>query len=213
MTSARVLLADDHAIVVEGLRRVLEPAFTVVAAVSDGRALVDAAAALAPDVIVADISMPLLNGIEAAREIRRGNDQVKIVFFTMHADVVYASGAFRAGASAYVLKSSMRSEIVAAIREALAGRIYLSPELDRRTLETQLARDGGTSEAANQLPQRQREVVRMVAQGLTTKRIADVLGISPRTVEFHRYQAMRTLGVHTIGELIQYAIKHHIVML
>jgi DNA-binding NarL/FixJ family response regulator len=213
MTPITVLLADDHSIVIEGLRRVLEPTFAVVGAVPDGRALVTATQGLMPDVVVADVSMPVLNGIEAARQIRQSSPDVKIVFFTMHSDVVYASEAFQAGASAYVLKSSPGTEIVTAIWEALAGRTYVSAALDRRSLESQIQRNRGSRPGVDHLPLRQREVIQMVAEGQSTKQIADTLGISPRTVEFHRYQAMKSLGVHTIAELVQFAIKHHVVPL
>jgi DNA-binding NarL/FixJ family response regulator len=211
MTPVTVLLADDHSIVIEGLRRVLEPTFTVVGAVPDGRALVVATQELEPDVVVADVSMPVLNGIEAARQIRRTNQHVSIVFLTMHSDVVYAAEAFQAGGSAYVLKSSAGTEIVTAVREALAGRRYISSALDLRSLETQIQRDRGSRPGV--LPWRQREVLQMAAEGQSTKQIADTLGISPRTVEFHRYQAMKSLGLHTIAELVQYAIKHRFVSL
>jgi DNA-binding NarL/FixJ family response regulator len=211
MTPVTVLLADDHSIVIEGLRRVLEPTFTVVGAVPDGRALVVATQELEPDVVVADVSMPVLNGIEAARQIRQTNQHVSIVFFTMHSDVVYAAEAFQAGGSAYVLKSSAGTEIVTAVREALAGRRYISSALDLRSLETQIQRDRGSRPGV--LPLRQREVLQMAAEGQSTKQIADTLGISSRTVEFHRYQAMKSLGLHTIAELVQYAIKHHFISL
>ena len=211
MTPVTVLLADDHSIVIEGLRRVLEPTFTVVGAVPDGRALVVATQELEPDVVVADVSMPVLNGIEAARQIRQTNQHVCIVFFTMHSDVVYAAEAFQAGGSAYVLKSSAGTEIVTAVREALAGRRYVSSALDLRSLETQIQRDRGSRPGV--LPLRQREVLQMTAEGQSTKQIADTLGISSRTVEFHRYHAMKSLGLHTIAELVQYAIKHHFIPL
>jgi DNA-binding NarL/FixJ family response regulator len=211
MTPITVLLADDHSIVIEGLRRVLEPTFAVVGAVPDGRALVVATQGLMPDVVVADVSMPVLNGIEAARQIRQSSPDVKIVFFTMHSDVVYASEAFQAGASAYVLKSSPGTEIVTAIWEALAGRPYVSAALDRRSLESQIHRNRSSRPGVDHLPLRQREVLQMAAEGQSTKQIADTLGISPRTVEFHRYQAMKSLGLHTIAELVQFAIKHHVV--
>jgi DNA-binding NarL/FixJ family response regulator len=213
MKPVTVLLADDHSLVIEGLCRVLEPDFTVVGAVSDGHALVVATKVLQPDVVVADISMPVLTGIEAARQIRQTNQHVKIVFLTMHSDVVYASAAFQAGGSAYVLKNSAGNEIVIAIREALAGRTYVTSALDRRSLETQIQRDRSPRTGVDHLPPRQREVLQMAAQGQSTKQIANTLGISSRTVEFHRYQAMKSLGLHTIAELVQYAIKHRIVPL
>jgi DNA-binding NarL/FixJ family response regulator len=213
MKRVTVLLADDHSIVIEGLRRVLDPIFTVIGAVQDGRALVVAARELAPDVVVADVSMPVLNGIDAARQIRQANPHVKILFFSMHSDVVYAAAAVQAGGSAYVLKSSAGTEIVTAIREVLAGRTYVTPTVDRRSLEAQIQRNEGSLSEADHLSMRQREVLQMAAQGHSTKQIADTLGISPRTVEFHRYQVMKSLDVHSIAELVKYAIKHHFVSL
>jgi DNA-binding NarL/FixJ family response regulator len=206
-----VLLADDHSIVIEGLRRVLEPSFAVLDAVPDGRALVAATERLQPEVVVADVSMPVMNGIEAARQIRQTNAVVKIVFFTMHSDIVYASEALQAGGSAYVLKNSAGTEIVTAIREALAGRTYLASALDRRSVQALLQRTRSARAGTDLLPLRQREVLQMAAEGQSTKQIADTLGISPRTVEFHRYHAMKSLGLHTIAELVQYAIKHRLV--
>lgn len=211
MRPVTVLLADDHAIVTEGLRHVLEPDFEVVGAVANGRELVAAALQLKPDVIVADVSMPLLNGIEAARHIRKTDRRVKIVFLTMHPDLVYASEAFQAGASAYVLKSSAGTEIVTAIREALRGRTFVTPSLDQQSLNSQIQRDRSSPTALHGLPPRQREVLQLVAEGRGTKEIAEILKISARTVEFHRYRAMESLDLHTIAELVQYAIKHGLV--
>jgi DNA-binding NarL/FixJ family response regulator len=213
MTPVTVLLADDHSIVIDGLRHLLEPDFTVVGAVADGRALIVATRELKPEVVVADVSMPILNGIEATRQIRQTDQHVKIVFFTMHSDVVYAAAAFQAGGSAYVLKSSPGTEIVTAIREALAGRMYVTSAVDRRSLVTQIQRDGSSRRGVGHLSLRQREVLQMLAEGHSTKQIADSLGISSRTVEFHRYRTMKSLGLHTIAELVQYAIRHHLICL
>jgi DNA-binding NarL/FixJ family response regulator len=213
MNPTTVLLADDHSIVIEGLRHVLEPEFTVVGAVADGRALVVATQELEPDVVVADVSMPVLNGIEAARQIRQTNHHVRIVFFTMHSDVVYASEAFQAGGSAYVLKSSAGIEMVIAIQEVLAGRTYVTPAVDRQALEAQMQRNRGPHPRLDHIPLRQREVLQMAAEGQSTKQIADTLGISTRTVEFHRYRGMKSLGLRSIAELVQYAIRHHIICL
>jgi len=198
-----VVLADDHSIVIEGLRRVLEPIYTIVASVADGGALVAAATALNPDVVVADVSLPGLNGIEASRLIRRTRPNVKVVFFTMHSDAVYAAEAFRAGGSAYVLKSSGSGEILAAIREVLAGGTYLATTM--RPMDFEIRQ-------ATRLTPRQRVVIEMAASGKSTKQIADALNISARTVEFHRYRAMSSLGVHTIAELVHYVITHRIVL-
>jgi DNA-binding NarL/FixJ family response regulator len=211
MKRTTVLLADDHAIVVEGLRRVLEVHFNVVGVVGDGLALVKAAEELRPDLIVVDVSMPLLNGIEATRQIRATNQQTKIVFLSMHPDLVYVSEALQAGASAYVLKSSAGIEIVAAIRVALQGERFVTPSIDRATLEAQIIRDQRSPDGLHCLSARRREVLQLVAEGRSNKEIAEILQISPRTVEFHRYRAMESLGLHTIAELVQYAIKHRVV--
>jgi DNA-binding NarL/FixJ family response regulator len=211
MKRTTVLIGDDHEIVVEGLRRVLESEFEVVGAVADGLALVSTAEKIRPDVIVADVSMPRLNGIEAARQIRAGSKRTKIVFLSMHPDVVYVAEALRAGASAYVLKSSAGMEIVAAIREALRGGIFVTAAIDRAAVEAQMKRDQRLPDALPELSQRQREVVQMVAEGRSTKEIAGILNISPRTAEFHRYRAMQAIGVRTLAELVQYALKHRLV--
>jgi DNA-binding NarL/FixJ family response regulator len=189
--------------VIEGLRRLLEPIYTIVASVGDGGALVAAATELNPDVVVADVSMPGLNGIEASRRILEARPNVKVVFFTMHSDAVYAAEAFAAGGSAYVLKSSAGGEILTAIHEVLAGRTYLATAM--RSMEIEIRQ-------ATHLTPRQRVVIEMAASGQSTKQISEALQISPRTVEFHRYRAMRSLGLHTIAELVHYAIKHRIVL-
>ena len=213
MKRATVLLADDHAIVVEGLRRVLETEYQVIGVVADGLALVEAAEKLSPDVIVADISMPLLNGIEAAREIRTANQRIKIVFLSMHPDVVYVSEALQAGGSAYVLKSSAGVEILKAIGESLQGRTFVSPAIDRFRLEAQIRLDQSLPGVVYPLSPRRQQVLQMIAEGRSTKEIAESLRISPRTVEFHRYRVMKSLGLHTTAELVQYAIKHRIITL
>jgi DNA-binding NarL/FixJ family response regulator len=202
-----VLLADDHEIVVEGLRRVLETDFDVIGIAADGLALVTDSKRLKPDVIVVDVSMPLLNGIEAARQIQKA----KIVFLSMHPDIIYVSEAFRAGGLAYVLKSSAGIEIVNAIREVLQGRTYVTPSIDKSLLKAQLKRDDRSRDKLQGLSPRLREVLQLTAEGKSTKKIAELLKISPRTVEFHRYRAMEALDLHTIAELVQYAIKHRLI--
>jgi DNA-binding NarL/FixJ family response regulator len=206
-----VLLADDHEIVVEGLRRVLETDFALIGIVANGLALVTDSKRLKPDVIVADISMPLLNGIEAARQIQKAGLSAKIVFLSMHPDIVYVSEAFRAGGLAYVLKSSAGIEIVNAIREVLQGGTYVSPSIDKSLLEAQIKRDDSSRDKLKGLSPRLSEVLQMTAEGKSTKKIAELLKISPRTVEFHRYRAMEALDLHTIAELVQYAIKHRLI--
>jgi DNA-binding NarL/FixJ family response regulator len=203
----RVLLADDHAIVLEGLRRVLEPHFHIVGEVADGHALVAAAGRLRPDIIVADISMPLLNGIEAVRQIRKLDRKVKIVFLTMHSEVAYVSEALRAGGSAYVLKSSAAADLLEAIREALSGRMYLSPPIDKEAVRAQTGRAGRWDQVQSELTPRQREVLQLLAEGRSLKEVAAVLNVSIKTAEFHKYNIMKQLGLHTNAELTKYAVK------
>lgn len=210
MKRPRVLLADDHRMVLEGLRSLLEAEFDVVGTVEEGRTLVAAAKKLHPDVVVADVSMPLLNGIEAAEQLKKVDPQVKIVFLTMHPDVTYATRAFEAGAAGYVLKHSAPSELVTAIREALRGRTYVTPMIAKDVLQTLMDRSGKREDSLDQLTPRQREVLQLVAEGRSAKEIASLLHISPRTVEFHKYRIMEDLGLRTNAELIQFAIRHGI---
>jgi DNA-binding NarL/FixJ family response regulator len=211
MKRPTVLLADDHAIVVEGLRRVLETNYEVVDVVADGRALLAAAEHLKPDVIVLDVSMPLLNGIEAARRIRKTGQKVKIVFLSMHRDLAYVTEALRAGGSAYILKISAAAEILTAVRSALRGESYISESIDRAALEAQIERSQRSRQSPGKLSFRQREVLQLAAEGRNTKEIAEILHVSPRTVEFHRNRIMETLGLHSTAELVQYAIKHRMI--
>lgn len=202
MGKPRILLADDHRIVIEGLRSILEAEFELVGAVGDGRALIAAAALHDPDVIVVDISMPLLNGIEAARQLRKSHPRAKIIVLTMHDDLTYANRALEAGATGYVLKHSAPAELVTAIREALADRTYITPSI---------ARKGPSRHKVHEpLTPRQREVLQLVAEGHSAKQIASVLNISSRTVEFHKYRIREDLQLHSNAELVQYAIKHGI---
>lgn len=207
----RVLLADDHEIVVEGLKRILETKYELVAAVADGRELLAEAEKLRPDVIVTDISMPLLNGIDAVRQLKKKGLRAKIVFLTMHADADLATEAFAAGAAGYVLKSSAGRELVDAIDTVLDGRVYLTPHIQQGVLEAFMKAGGEREKASIELTQRQREVLQLVAEGLTMKEIASTLDVSPRTVESHKYDLMQKLGVRTTAELIQYAIKRSII--
>ena len=210
MRRPRVILADDHKIVTEGLKSLLEPEFELVGIVEDGRALLAAAEKLRPDVIVADISMPLLNGIDSVRQIKKAHDEIKVVFLTMHPDVTYAVSAFEAGASGYVLKHSAPTELVTAIRSALRGKTFVTPllagEFMQRTKERATQRDEST-----RLTERQREILQLLAEGKSAKEIATVLNISSRTVEFHKYRIMKDLGLKNAAELVHYAVKHGII--
>lgn len=209
MKRTRVLLADDHKIVLDGLKRLLEPEFELAGTVEDGRALVSAAQKMAPDVIVVDISMPLLNGIEAVRQIRKLDQHVKVVFLTMHPDVTYAVRAFEAGASGYVLKHAASSELLTAIHEALKGRTYVTPMIAGELMHSYQVGSSQLDES-HQLTDRQREVLQLLAEGHSAKEIAEILHISPRTVEFHKYSLMSKLNLKTGSALVQYAIKHGI---
>lgn len=212
MNKPRVLLADDHKIVAEGLRGLLEPEFDLVAIVDDGRELVAAVGEFNPDVIVADISMPLLNGIEAARQIMKQAPGSRIIFLTMHSDVAYAGEAFRAGASGYLLKRSAASELVTAIREVLKGGVYVTPPIAKAMMrDSLLGRTPSAQDPAKALTTRQREVLQLVAEGHSIKEIASILNVSPKTVEFHKYRVMEQLHLRTTAELTQYAVKHGIV--
>jgi DNA-binding NarL/FixJ family response regulator len=210
---ARVLLADDHRLVAEGLKSLLAPDFDLVGVVEDGRALVEAVRTFRPDVVVADIAMPHLNGIEALVQLRQSGEKVPVVFLTMHREVAYARRALDAGASGFVLKHSAPAELVTAIRAALEGKTYLTPQLAGEVLD---AMKGGPERAADpiaSLTPRQRQVLQLLAEGRSAKEIASSLAISARTVEFHKYQVMETLGLRTNAELTHFAIKHGLVEL
>ncbi len=211
MNKPRVLLADDHKIVLEGLKNLLEPEFELVGTVEDGRALLDATKNLHPDVIIVDISMPMLNGIEAVRKIKKMSPNIKVVFLTMHPDVSYASEAFEAGASGYVLKHSASSELVTAINEVISGRTYVTPMIAGELMSSY--RDGThkRNDALIKLSGRQREVLQLLAEGKVAKEVGGILNISTRTVEFHKYKMMENLAINSSAELVQFAIKHGIV--
>ncbi|MBB5346304.1 response regulator transcription factor [Desulfoprunum benzoelyticum] len=212
MKKPRILLADDHRMVAEGLRGLLESDYQLVGIVEDGRALLEAADRLMPDVVVADVSMPLLNGIEAVRQLKKKNKDVAVVFLTMHLDVAYSASAFEAGASGYVLKHSAPSELLTAISSALKGRTYITPLLAGELLNYQRNRPSGEEPGAElaRLTTRQREVLQLIAEGLSVKEAATLLGISARTVEFHKYSMMETLGLKSSAELMRFAVKHGI---
>jgi DNA-binding NarL/FixJ family response regulator len=206
-----VLIADDHLLVAEALTSLLKEEFDLVGVVEDGHAMVEAAGMLRPDVIVADITMPHLNGIDALLRLRQRGDKVPVVFLTMHRDVTFARRALEAGASGLVLKHSASVELVAALRAALEGRTYLTPQLASEVVEAMKEGSERSRDPAAALTLRQREVLQLVAEGRSAKEIASSLSISTRTVEFHKYQMMETLGLSTSAELIHFAIKHGVV--
>lgn len=210
MPKPRVLLADDHAIVLEGLQRLLAPEFELVGVAHNGIEMVDSSAAMRPDIVVADVSMPLLNGIDALRKMRRQGDTTRVVFLTMHPDVTSATRALEAGASGYVLKHAASDELVTAIREALAGRSFVSPALRSPAVEERLIRGQGRTTGIELTP-RQQEVLQLLAEGKSAKEIGAILGISPRTAETHKYKLMDDLGLATTAELVHYAIRHGLV--
>jgi DNA-binding NarL/FixJ family response regulator len=204
MRRARILIAEDHTIVMEGLTGLLKVDFDVVGAVSDGRMLVDAAKRLRPDVVVTDISMPGMNGLEACRQLRAEGLEAKVIFLTMHGGQL-ATEALQAGASGFLLKHSAGEELVTAIREVLQGHVYLTPAVTRDVIA---GMSGGQPTAPPALTPRQREVLRFIVEGRRMKEIGALLDLSTRTVETHKYEMMQTLGVKTTAELIRYAIEH-----
>jgi DNA-binding NarL/FixJ family response regulator len=211
MSRPRVLLADDHRIMAEGLRGLLEPEFEVVGVVADGRELVAAAKEHRPDVIVADVTMPSLNGIEAAAQLRALGVEAKVVFLTMHRDVAYARLAMAAGAAGFVLKHSAAAELVTAVREALRGQTYVTPMIAGELLQSYREGHSRPHDPANPLTARQREVLQLFAEGRSAKEVAAVLKISIRTAEAHKAHILESLGLRTTAELVQYAIRNGII--
>ncbi len=209
MGRPRVLLADDHELLLGAFEKLLSPECEIVGQVTDGRALVEAAEKLKPDVIVLDISMPQLNGLDAARKIKQSLRDVKLVFLTMNEDSDLAAEAFRAGASGYLLKRSAASELPKAIREVTHGRSYVTPLVTEGLVESLLRVDDHS--ASHELTARQREVLQLLAEGNSMKEVAAVLKLTPRTVAFHKYQMMEQLQIKSTAELIRYAVRHHIV--
>jgi DNA-binding NarL/FixJ family response regulator len=199
----KVLLADDHTVVAEGLATLLKNRFDLVGTVSNGSELIDAARKLRPDVIVADISMPVLSGLEALRRLKAARSEAKVIFLTMHADAQLATEAFRAGASGYVLKQSAGEELIAAIQEVLEGRTYLTPLMTKDVI----ANFTESTPPTVKLTPRQREVLRLIAEGRRMKEIGAILQLSTRTVETHKYEMMRGLGVESTAALVRYAIQ------
>ena len=207
-TPPRVLLADDHTLVLEGFRRIVEQRCEVVGAVEDGRALLEAAVRLRPDIILLDISMPLLNGVDAGRQIKKLLPDVKLIFVTMHADPAYVSEAFKAGASAYLLKRSAARELDQAIEAVLKGQYFVTSLLTREIVTGLSSEEGGMFSQRHDLTPRQREVLQLIAEGRTIKEIAALLNISPKTVEFHKAQIIFHLNLRTTAELTKYALAH-----
>ena len=211
MTRPRLLIADDHRIVAQGLSSMLAAEFELLGVVADGRAMVEAVRTLRPDAVVADVSMPLLNGIEALETLRQQGIDVPVVFLTMHSQAGYARRALAAGAAGYVLKLAAAEELVQAIRAALDGGTFVSPAIARAVFATAGTGPVEAGERIARMTSHQREILRLFADGLSAKEIARALDISPRTVESHKYQIMESLGAHSSAELIRLAIRHGIV--
>jgi DNA-binding NarL/FixJ family response regulator len=205
---ARVLIADDHNIVADGLRSVLEKRYNVIGIVQDGRQLLSEAPKLKPDVIVLDIGMPLLNGLDAAERIKPLLPEVKFVFLTMMDDPNLAAAALKLGAVGYVLKQSVVSELLQAVSEVLQGKSYVTPSL---RAENWAVREARAQQLSKDLTPRQKDVLQLLAEGRRTKEIADILSVSERTVMFHKYHIMNAFNLKSNADLVLLAIKHHLI--
>ena len=207
MKKKRILLADDHKIITDSLKNILEPTYEVVGIVEDGHMLVREAARLLPDVIIVDISMPKLNGLEAVRQIKKEGIGSRVIFLTMHPDITYATSALDAGALGYVLKHSAHSELLQAVEKVLLGKRFITERIAEELENVPHTR----RDPIRKLTARQREVLQLLAEGKSAKEVADILFISPRTVEFHKYRIMEELGMSSSAELVQYSIKQGII--
>ncbi|UVT17817.1 MAG: response regulator transcription factor [Nitrospira sp.] len=208
MKKPRVLMADDHSILLAGVRKLLEERYDVVGMVEDGRALLEAAERSKPDLILVDISMPLLNGLDAVRRLKKSQPDVKLLFLTMHASPQYATEAFKAGGNGYLLKQSAVSELPQAIEAVLQGKYYLTPSIAKPVIEQALKAEEGPAIKGSiaELTPRQREVLQLIGEGKRTKEVAELLKLSVKTVEFHKNCLMKELDIHTTTELVRYAI-------
>jgi DNA-binding NarL/FixJ family response regulator len=204
---ARLIIADDHRLLAEACRSILEPQYEVVGIVTDGRALLEAAAILRPDAVILDIAMPNLNGLDAGELLKRKMPAIRLIYLTMTLSAEIAAEAFRRGASGYVLKQSAAEELLIAIRRVMHGESYLSPLIARETVSFLLNQ---RSTNARQITIRQNEVLQLLAEGMSMKEVATVLNIKPGTVAFQKYRMMETLGITTNAELLKYAIQHQL---
>ncbi|ULA65324.1 MAG: Response regulator, LuxR family [Nitrospira sp.] len=211
MTTPRVLLADDHTLVLDGYRKLLEECCDIVGAAEDGRTLLKLAQQFQPDIVTLDISMPHLNGIDAARKLHKDLPNTRIIFVTMHADQAYVTEAFKAGATGYLLKRSAGSELVQAIQAVMGGHTYITPLIAKGLVQSAVTGRTPSTKRGDALTPRQREVLQLVAEGNTVKEIATALDISPKTVEFHKTQLMDQLDLHTTAELTRYALTHRLI--
>ena len=211
MTKPRVLLADDHTLVLDGFRKLLEDSCDIVGTAEDGRTLLKLAHDLSPDLVTLDISMPDLNGIDAARKLHKDLPKTHIIVVTMHADPAYVAEAFKAGATGYLLKRSAGSELLLAIQSVLNGHKYVTPLVAKDLVQSMVTGQAPSLRKGHELTPRQREVLQLVAEGRTVKEIAAALNISPKTVEFHKSHLMAQLDLHTTAELTRYALAHGLV--
>ena len=211
MNRTKIMLGDDHSLVLEGIRRLLDSKYNVVASVENGRLLVSEALRLKPEIVVLDITMPILNGIDAAREIRKAMPETRFVFVSMHANAVYVRKAMEAGASGYVLKSGASDELLQAIELARKGRRYLSPGLGQDVIEDIQARPKTSSRHTLDLTSRQRQILQLIAEGKQNKEVASILHVSVRTVEFHRSRLMSRLGARSAAELSRFALNEGLI--
>ncbi len=210
MARTKILLADDHTLFCSLLRDLLQQEYEVVGMVGNGRELLKAAALLRPDVVLADIGMPSLNGLDAGRRLKREHPHIKLIYLTMNNNVEYAQEALRAGASGFILKNTESAHLLQALRDALRGQSYVAPEI-RRAMKEIFVRDPNAVGRPRRLTDRQREVLQMLAEGRSLGEVADALGISYRTVRFHKTRIMEELGIANNTELVQYAAKHGLI--
>ena len=207
MSRPRILMADDHLMLLEAFKALLEPDFEVVGMVTDGRTLVEEFARLHPDVVLLDVAMPLLNGLDAGRQLKAQRRSVKLIYLTMNPDADLASEALRLGASGYVLKSSAAQELKQAIHEALRGRSYITPLITRDVVGSLIER----RPRQHELTARQREVLQLLAEGKSMKEVAAILDLTPRTVAFHKYRMMEQLRLKSSAELVRFAVQSGVV--
>jgi len=207
---ARILIADDHTLVAELCKKMLEPEFQVVGTVCDGRALVQAAEELKPDVVVLDIAMPILNGLDAGKQVKKILPCVKLLYLTMSIDTQLAADAFRCGASGYLLKTCAASELINAVRDVLRGKRYLSPSIAEETSNRLRFESPKVTSEEERLTRRQREVLQLLAEGKAMKEVGNILNLTTRTVAFHKYRIMTVIGAKSNADLVKYAIRNHV---
>jgi DNA-binding NarL/FixJ family response regulator len=208
---SRILIADDHRLMAEVCQKILQPEFDVVGTVGNGRELLHTAVKLEPDLVLLDIGMPVLNGLDAGKQLKALLPAVKLVYLTMVTDPEVALEAFNRGASGFLLKTCVADEVVSAVREALRGNTFLSPDLKEKVTRLRRRQEKTVGEG-NRLTERQREVLQLLAEGKVMKEIGDILDVSTKTVAFHKYRIMEVLGAKNNAELVRYAIRNHILV-